>query len=328
MQHILQMNNPMHTNDIKMVGEKIMLQQELDVIAIVGPTAVGKTALSMELAKVINGEIINGDSMQVYKDLNIGTAKITNEEMEGIPHHLLDIKEPTESFSVADYQKLVRAKIDEIKVKGKFPIIIGGTGLYIQSVLFDYRFTEEKVDQTIRDNYYKELAEIGPEAMHQKLAAIDPKTAATIHPNNTRRVIRALEMAEHSGIQKSDENQHLGDRPLYKHRIIGLNMDRERLYERINKRVDLMMEKGLLEEVKGLYNRGIRDVQSIKAIGYKEIYAYLEGNVSLQEAIEQLKQNSRRYAKRQLTYFRNKMNIEWYDAQLGTIKIIDNILQK
>ena len=318
----------MHTNDIKMVGEKIMLQQELDVIAIVGPTAVGKTALSIELAKVINGEIINGDSMQVYKDLNIGTAKITNEEMEGIPHHLLDIKEPTESFSVADYQKLVRAKIDEIKAKGKFPIIIGGTGLYIQSVLFDYRFTEEKVDQTIRDNYYKELAEIGPEAMHQKLAAIDPKTAATIHPNNTRRVIRALEMAEHSGIQKSDENQHLGDRPPYKHRIIGLNMDRERLYGRINKRVDLMMEKGLLEEVKGLYNRGIRDVQSIKAIGYKEIYAYLEGNVSLQEAIEQLKQNSRRYAKRQLTYFRNKMNIEWYDAQLGTIKIIDNILQK
>lgn len=318
----------MHTNDIKMVGEKIMLQQELDVIAIVGPTAVGKTALSIELAKAIDGEIINGDSMQVYKDLNIGTAKITTEEMEEIPHHLLDIKEPTESFSVADYQKLVRAKIDEIKAKGKFPIIIGGTGLYIQSVLFDYRFTEEKIDQTIRENYYKELAEIGPVAMHQKLASIDPKTAATIHPNNTRRVIRALEMAEHSGVQKSDKDQHLGDQPLYKHRIIGLNMERELLYNRINKRVDLMMEKGLLEEVEGLYNRGIRDVQSIKAIGYKEIYAYLDGNVTLQEAIEQLKQNSRRYAKRQLTYFRNKMNIEWYDAQLGTIKIIDNILQK
>lgn len=305
-----------------------MLQKELDVIAIVGPTAVGKTALSIELAKTIDGEIINGDSMQVYKDLNIGTAKITPKEMEGIPHHLLDIKEPTESFSVADYQKLVRAKIDEIKAKGKFPIIIGGTGLYIQSVLFDYRFTEEKIDQTIRENYYKELAEIGPVAMHEKLVSIDPKTAATIHPNNTRRVIRALEMAEHSGIQKSDENQHLGDQALYKHRIIGLNMDREFLYKRINKRVDVMMEKGLLEEVKGLYNRGIRDVQSIKAIGYKEIYAYLDGKVTLEDAIDQLKQNSRRYAKRQLTYFRNKMNIEWYDAQLGTIKIIDNILQK
>ncbi|WP_102692585.1 tRNA (adenosine(37)-N6)-dimethylallyltransferase MiaA [Rummeliibacillus pycnus] len=305
-----------------------MLQQELDVIAIVGPTAVGKTALSIELAKAINGEIINGDSMQVYKELNIGTAKITPEEMEGIPHHLLDIKEPSESFSVAEYQKLVRDKIDEIQAKGKIPIIVGGTGLYIQAVLFDFRFTEEKIEHTIRDAYYKELEKVGPEAMYAKLKAVDPKTAATIHPNNTRRVIRALEMAEHSKIQKSDEEQHLGDRPLYKHRIIGLNMNRDLLYSRINQRVDLMMEKGLLEEVKDLYNRGIRDVQSIKAIGYKELYAYLEGNVSLDEAIAQLKQNSRRYAKRQLTYFRNKMDIDWYDAELGTIKIIDNILQK
>ncbi|WP_397537596.1 tRNA (adenosine(37)-N6)-dimethylallyltransferase MiaA [Rummeliibacillus pycnus] len=305
-----------------------MLQKELDVIAIVGPTAVGKTALSIELAKAIDGEIINGDSMQVYKELNIGTAKITPEEMEGIPHHLLDIKEPTDTFSVADYQKLVRAKIDEIRAKGKFPIIIGGTGLYIQAVLFDFRFTEEKIDDTVRQAYYQELAKVGPEAMHAKLAAVDPKTAAEIHPNNTRRVIRALEMAEHSDIQKSDVEQHLGNTPLYKHRIVGLNMDRELLYNRINQRVDMMMEKGLLEEVKGLYNRGIRDVQSIKAIGYKEIYAYLDGRVSLDEAIDQLKQNSRRYAKRQLTYFRNKMDIDWYDAQLGTIKIIDNILQK
>ncbi|MFJ8261447.1 tRNA (adenosine(37)-N6)-dimethylallyltransferase MiaA [Rummeliibacillus sp. NPDC094406] len=305
-----------------------MLQQELDVIAIVGPTAVGKTALSIELAKAIDGEIINGDSMQVYKELNIGTAKITPEEMEGIPHHLLDIKEPTDSFSVADYQKLVRAKIDEIRAKGKFPIIIGGTGLYIQAVLFDFRFTEEKIDDTVRQVYYQELAEVGPEAMHAKLAAVDPKTAAEIHPNNTRRVIRALEMAEHSDIQRSDVEQHLGNTPLYKHRIVGLNMEREQLYSRINQRVDMMMEKGLLEEVKGLYNRGIRDVQSIKAIGYKEIYAYLDGRVSLDEAIDQLKQNSRRYAKRQLTYFRNKMDIDWYDVQLGTIKIIDNILQK
>ncbi|MGG0657792.1 tRNA (adenosine(37)-N6)-dimethylallyltransferase MiaA [Rummeliibacillus pycnus] len=306
----------------------MLLQQELDVIAIVGPTAVGKTALSIELAKAIDGEIINGDSMQVYRELNIGTAKITPDEMEGIPHHLLDIKDPTDSFSVADYQKLVRAKIDEIRAKGKFPIIIGGTGLYIQAVLFDFRFTEEKIDDTVRQAYYRELAEVGPEAMHAKLVAVDPKTAAEIHPNNTRRVIRALEMAEHSDVQKSDVEQHLGNTPLYKHRIVGLNMDRELLYNRINQRVDLMMEKGLLEEVKGLYNRGIRDVQSIKAIGYKEIYAYLDGRVTLDEAIDQLKQNSRHYAKRQLTYFRNKMDIDWYDAQLGTIKIIDNILQK
>ncbi|MGX9133750.1 tRNA (adenosine(37)-N6)-dimethylallyltransferase MiaA [Rummeliibacillus sp. JY-2-4R] len=304
-----------------------MTQQELDVIAIVGPTAVGKTALSIELAKTMNGEIINGDSMQVYKELNIGTAKITPEEMEGIPHHLLDIKEPTESFSVADYQQLVRAKIAEIKDKGKLPIIVGGTGLYIQAVLYDFRFTEEKIDEGIRQAYYKELAEIGPEAMHAKLANVDPKTAANIHPNNTRRVIRALEMAEHSDIYKSDDSQHLGDTPLYHHRIIGLNMDRDMLYKRINLRVDLMIEKGLLEEVKGLYDKGIRDVQSIKAIGYKELYSYFDGLLTLDEAIDELKQNSRRYAKRQLTYFRNKMKIEWFDAQLGIVKIIDKILQ-
>ncbi len=310
-----------------MVGERRMIQQELDVIAIVGPTAVGKTALSIELAKAMNGEIINGDSIQVYKELNIGTAKITTEEMGGIPHHLLDIKEPTENFSVADYQQLVRDKVAEIKAKGKLPIIVGGTGLYIQAVLYDFRFTEEKIDEGIRKAYYKELADIGPEAMHAKLEKLDPKTAASIHPNNTRRVIRALEMAEHSDIQKSDEAQHLGDTPLYRHRIIGLNMDREILYKRINYRVDLMIEKGLLEEVKGLYDKGIRDVQSIKAIGYKELYSYFDGMLTLEEAIEQLKQNSRRYAKRQLTYFRNKMEIEWFDAQLGIVKIIDKILQ-
>ncbi len=310
-----------------MVGERRMIQQELDVVAIVGPTAVGKTALSIELAKAMNGEIINGDSMQVYKELNIGTAKITTEEMEGIPHHLLDIKEPTENFSVADYQQLVRDKVAEIKAKGKLPIIVGGTGLYIQAVLYDFRFTEEKIDEGIRKAYYKELADIGPEAMHAKLEKLDPKTAASIHPNNTRRVIRALEMAEHSDIQKSDEAQHLGDTPLYRHRIIGLNMEREILYKRINYRVDLMIEKGLLEEVKGLYDKGIRDVQSIKAIGYKELYSYFDGLLTLEEAIDQLKQNSRRYAKRQLTYFRNKMEIEWFDAQLGIVKIIDKILQ-
>lgn len=310
-----------------MVGERRMIQQELDVVAIVGPTAVGKTALSIELAKAMNGEIINGDSMQVYKELNIGTAKITTEEMEGIPHHLLDIKEPTENFSVADYQQLVRDKVAEIKAKGKLPIIVGGTGLYIQAVLYDFRFTEEKIDEGIRKAYYKELADIGPEAMHAKLEKLDPKTAASIHPNNTRRVIRALEMAEHSDIQKSDVAQHLGDTPLYRHRIIGLNMEREILYKRINYRVDLMIEKGLLEEVKGLYDKGIRDVQSIKAIGYKELYSYFDGLLTLEEAIDQLKQNSRRYAKRQLTYFRNKMEIEWFDAQLGIVKIIDKILQ-
>lgn len=310
-----------------MVVRKRMRQQDLEVIAIVGPTASGKTALSIELAKRLNGEIINGDSMQIYRELNIGTAKITEAEMEGIPHHLLSIKEPTETFSVAKYQQLVRERIDFIRAKGKFPIIVGGTGLYIQAVLFDYRFTEEKVDEAAREAYYKELNEIGPEAMHAKLVELDPKTAETIHPNNTRRVIRALEMIQHGGVAKSSDEQNLGDKPLYKHIIIGLNMDRELLYERINKRVDIMMEQGLLAEVEALWQKNIRGVQSVQAIGYKELYAYFDGKQSLEDAIEQLKQNSRRYAKRQLTYFRNKMDVKWFNSLEGTEKIIREILE-
>ncbi|MFJ8087193.1 tRNA (adenosine(37)-N6)-dimethylallyltransferase MiaA [Lysinibacillus sp. NPDC095746] len=291
-----------------MIQDKL---QQAEVVAIVGPTASGKTALSIELAKKYNGEIINGDSMQIYRGLDIGTAKITEEEMEGVPHHLLSFKEPTESFSVADYQKLVRAKIAEIQACGKLPIIVGGSGLYVQAVLYDFQFTEEQVDEVARKAYYAELEKLGPEAMHAKLKKLDPQTAETIHPNNTRRVIRALEMIELSGVSKASEAQNRGEVPLYNHVIIGLgqNMSREVLYDRINRRVDIMMEKGLLEEVKGLWQQNIRGVQSIQAIGYKELYDYLDGRCSLEEAVDSLKQNSRRYAKRQLTYFRNKMDV-------------------
>ncbi len=276
-------------------------------------TASGKTALSIELAKKYNGEIINGDSMQIYKGLDIGTAKITEEEMEGVPHHLLSFKEPTESFSVAEYQALVRSKINEIQARGKLPIIVGGSGIYVQAVLYDFQFTDEQVDDLARKAYYEELEKLGPEAMHAKLAALDPKTAETIHPNNTRRVIRALEMIELSGVSKASEEHNRGEIPLYRHLIIGLgqNMSREELYERINLRVDVMMDKGLLQEVQGLWQQNIRGVQSIQAIGYKELYDYLDGRCTLEEAIENLKQNSRRYAKRQLTYFRNKMDIHF-----------------
>lgn len=293
-----------------MIENKI---QQAEVVAIVGPTASGKTALSIELAKKYNGEIINGDSMQIYKGLDIGTAKITEEEMEGVPHHLLSFKEPTESFSVAEYQALVRSKINEIQVRGKLPIIVGGSGLYVQAVLYDFQFTDEQVDDLARKAYYEELEKLGPEAMHAKLAALDPKTAETIHPNNTRRVIRALEMIELNGVSKASEEHNRGEIPLYRHLIIGLgqNMSREELYERINLRVDVMMDKGLLQEVQGLWQQNIRGVQSIQAIGYKELYDYLDGRCTLEEAIENLKQNSRRYAKRQLTYFRNKMDIHF-----------------
>lgn len=281
------------------------------VVAIVGPTASGKTALSIKMAKTFNGEVINGDSMQVYKGLDIGTAKITEEEMEGIPHHLFSFKEPTENFSVAEYQQLVREKIADITSRGKLPIIVGGTGLYVQAALYDFQFTTEEVDERQRKKYYDELEKIGPKAMHEKLAQLDPETAKTIHPNNTRRVIRALEMIELHGVSKSSEQQNRGDIPLYDHLIIGIDMDREKLYERINLRVDIMIEKGLLEEVKALWDQNIRNVQSVQAIGYKEIYDYFDGHVTLEEAIEALKQNSRRYAKRQLTYFRNKLDVEW-----------------
>lgn len=288
-----------------------MTKKKIDVVAIVGPTASGKTALSIKIAKQFNGEIINGDSMQVYKGLDIGTAKITAEEMDGIVHHLLDIKEPTESFSVAEYQQLVRTKIAEIQSRGKLPIIVGGTGLYVQAVLYDFQFTDEEVDEQARKHYYNELERIGPEAMHERLTQLDPETAKTIHPNNTRRVIRALEMLELSGISKSNEAQNRGDLPLYHHLIIGMDMERQLLYERINQRVDIMMENGLLDEVRMLWEKQIHDVQAVKAIGYKELYSYFDGELSLVEAVEQIKQNSRRYAKRQLTYFRNKMDVQW-----------------
>lgn len=303
-----------------------MNEKKIEVVAIVGPTASGKTALSIKMAKAFDGEIINGDSMQIYKGLDIGTAKITEEEMEGVPHHLLSFKEPTESFSVAEYQTLVREKISEIQNRGKLPIIVGGTGLYVQAVLYDFQFTKEEVNEEARKKYYDELAQIGPDAMHMKLIELDPETAKTIHPNNTRRVIRALEMVELHGVSKASEEHNRGDVPLFNHLIIGLDMDREKLYERINLRVDLMMQQGLLDEVKGLWERGIRDVQSVQAIGYKELYAYLDGRLTLPDAIEQLKQNSRRYAKRQLTYFRNKLDVEWIGNEWNKIEKYSKLL--
>ncbi|HSI68525.1 MAG TPA: tRNA (adenosine(37)-N6)-dimethylallyltransferase MiaA, partial [Planococcus sp. (in: firmicutes)] len=240
---------------------------------------------------------------------SIGTAKITPDEMKGIPHHLLDIKDPAEAFSVAEYQQLVRKKIEEIQKRGKLPIIVGGTGLYVQAVLFDYRFSEGQVDESLRNSLNKELEEFGPEYMHKKLLKQDPR--CEIHPNNTRRVLRALEIHLGEG-EKVDRSLALS--PMYNEAIIGLDLPREILYDRINRRVESMVEKGLLEEVKALHDQNLRDVQSIQAIGYKEIYAYLDGKCSFEEAIERLQQNSRKYAKRQFTYFKNKLPIYWVNA--------------
>ncbi|MGG3561707.1 tRNA (adenosine(37)-N6)-dimethylallyltransferase MiaA [Neobacillus rhizosphaerae] len=289
------------------------MNSKQNVLVIIGPTAVGKTKLSIEMAKRYNGEIISGDSMQIYRGMDIGTAKITNEEMEDIPHHLIDIKEPYESFSVAEFQELVRAKIAEIAEKGKLPIIVGGTGLYIQSVIYDYQFSDVSGDEAYRLRLEERVKEIGNEALHQELVEVDPGSAAQIHPNNVRRVIRALEIYHLTGKTMQEYQSYQQPDLLYNTAIVGLTMDRDQLYERINLRVDMMMDEGLLPEVKALYQQGLRECQSIQAIGYKEIYDYLDGKVTLSEAVENLKQNSRRYAKRQLTWFRNKMKVEWFD---------------
>jgi len=287
------------------MGEKL--------VVIIGPTAVGKTKLSIELAKRLDGEIISGDSMQIYRGMDIGTAKIKPEETEGIPHYLIDIKEPTESFSVAEFQQTVRPLITEIAARGKLPIIVGGTGLYIQSVIFDYQFSDAPSDEKYRTELQKFAENNGALALHKKLEEIDRESAERIHPNNVRRVIRALEIYHCTGKSMTEWQRQQTPELLYDVALIGLTMEREKLYERINARVDKMIEEGLLEEVKALYSRGIRDCQSIQAIGYKELYEYLEGKIMLEEAVEQLKQNSRNYAKRQLTWFRNKIPVQWFD---------------
>lgn len=289
------------------------MESKQKLLAIIGPTAVGKTKLSIEMAKRFNGEIISGDSMQIYRGMDIGTAKITNDETEGIPHHLIDIKEPEDSFSVAEFQHLVRKKIAEIASRGKLPIIVGGTGLYIQSVIYDYNFSEAPADEAFRLILEERARGIGNEALHLELKKVDPESAAQIHPNNVRRVIRALEIYHCTGKMMSEYQKEQQPDLLYNIALIGLTMDRLKLYERINTRVQLMMHEGLLEEVSGLHKKGLRDCQSIQAIGYKEIYDFLDGRATLEEAVENLKQNSRRYAKRQLTWFRNKMDVEWFD---------------
>lgn len=283
------------------------------LIVLIGPTAVGKTKLSIELAKKYNGEIISGDSMQIYKGMDIGTAKITNVEMDGIPHYLIDIKNPDESFSVAEFQQLVRQRIAEIQGRGKLPIIVGGTGLYIQSVIYDYQFAEAPSDKAFRNNLERRTKIEGKETIYQELLRVDPEAGEKIHPNNVRRVIRALEIFHCTGKTMTEYQQHQIPNLLYNTALIGLTMDREELYKRINHRVDEMMSQGLLDEVKRLHASGLRDCQSIQAIGYKELYRYLDGSITLKDAIEELKRNSRRYAKRQLTWFRNKMNVEWFN---------------
>ncbi|MDN4073355.1 tRNA (adenosine(37)-N6)-dimethylallyltransferase MiaA [Fictibacillus terranigra] len=297
------------------------------LIVIVGPTAVGKTKTGIELAKALDGEIISGDSMQIYRGMDIGTAKITKEEMEGIPHHLIDIKEPCDSFSAAEFQVLARKSISEINQRGKVPIIVGGTGLYIRSVTHQYEFSAAPQDESYRKRLEDLAREKGELHVHSLLQMNDPESAKRIHPNNVRRVIRALEIFHSTGKTMSETlaEQQTPDESLYELVFIGLLMDRGLLYERINERVDEMVASGLVEEAKRLYDEGVRDCQSVQAIGYKEIYEYLEGRMSLEEAVELLKRNSRRYAKRQYTWFRNQMEIDWFD--MSSLNFYENFME-
>ncbi|GAA4059577.1 tRNA (adenosine(37)-N6)-dimethylallyltransferase MiaA [Amphibacillus indicireducens] len=282
------------------------------ILVIVGPTAVGKTALGITLAKQYNGEVISGDSMQIYQGMDIGTAKVADDEKENIPHHMIDIVEPSESFSVANFQAQVQEHIDAIQQRGKLPIIVGGTGLYINAILYDYQFSDQKRDLTYQEKIEKEIEVKGIEAVYQRLQTVDPAQAETIHPNNVRRVIRALEVYDRTGQTMKELQKSQSKTPIYDAVIIGLEMERSLLYQRIDQRVDLMIKKGLIDEVKYFYDNGLKDAQSMQAIGYKEFVPYFEGEYDLARAVELLKRNSRRYAKRQYTWFRNQLNVKWY----------------
>lgn len=285
------------------------------LIVIGGPTACGKTGFSIQLAKEIGGEIISADSMQVYRYMDIGTAKVTPEEADGVPHYLIDEFDPDEEYNVMIFQQKAKAYMEKIWAKGKVPILVGGTGFYINALLYDNDFTETENDTSYRKECYQLAQEQGPEVLYERLQEIDPKYAEIIHANNVKRVTRALEyhyltgqkFSEHNAAQKEKETP-------YDAAVIILNMDREKLYERIELRIDIMMEQGLLEEVKGLLEKGYSpELVSMQGIGYKEFVPYFNGECTLEEAVTQLKTNTRRFAKRQLTWFRRQIDGLWVD---------------
>ncbi|MGV8144969.1 MAG: tRNA (adenosine(37)-N6)-dimethylallyltransferase MiaA [Alkaliphilus sp.] len=286
-----------------------------DILLIVGPTAVGKTDCAIQLARRLNGEIISADSMQIYKEMNIGTAKPSIEEQEGIKHYLIDIISPDEDFSVAEFQKLAFDSIDDIYARGKLPIISGGTGLYINSILYDMDFSKTYADSFFRDQLSKECNEKGNMFIHDKLKKVDPKAAERIHPNNVKRVIRALEINHIGKSNMGDFSTDIKLNSKYNPILIGFTRDRTKLYERINLRVDLMIQQGLVEEVKNLLTKGYsKNLISLQGLGYKEIVDYIDGKCDLDEAVEILKRGTRRYAKRQLTWFKRYNQIEFFDV--------------
>lgn len=283
------------------------------LIILTGPTAAGKTALSIELAKRIGGEIISADSMQVYRHMNIGSAKVTREEMDGVPHHLIDVLDPAEDFNVVIFQERAKTAMKMIYDAGRIPILAGGTGFYIQALLYDIDFTENDGDMEFRKKLEERSEREGAGVLHEMLKQVDPESAAAIHANNVKRVIRALEFFEKTGekISLHNETERRKESP-YQFAYYVLSMDRERLYERIDARVDKMMEDGLVAEVLRLSKMGChRGMVSMQGLGYKEILDYLSGTVSLEEAVYILKRDTRHFAKRQLTWFKRERDVTW-----------------
>jgi len=301
------------------------------LIVIVGPTASGKSDVAIELAKRVDGEIVSADSMQIYKGMDIGTAKVTPDEMQGVPHHLIDIIDPAEPFSVAEYQKMARQVIEEISKRGKMPILVGGTGLYVRSVIDRLEFPAGDIASEVRKKLEEKARDEGAAALYKELIEKDPAAAEIVHPNNVRRIIRALEVIELTGRPFSEVHRHWKVRDsLYDLAMFGLTMDREKLHERINRRVDLMIEAGFLDEVKALLGAGYEKfLTSQQAIGYKELSGYLKNEVSLGEAVDTLKARTRQYAKRQLTWFRADPRVHWIDVdEKPTIVVAEEILSE
>ena len=289
------------------------------LIILAGPTAVGKTSLSIRLAKETGGEIISADSMQVYRHMDIGSAKITKEEMDGVPHYLVDVLEPEEEFNVVRFQQMAKEAAEKIWEKGKIPLVVGGTGFYIQALLYDIDFTENDGDESYRRQLEQKASdEEGASELYEMLKTVDSKAAQEIHPRNIKRIIRALEFYYRTGrkISEHNETQRQKESP-YNYVYFVLTDERSRLYERIDQRVDLMMEQGLLDEVRYLKERGVRkDSTAMQGLGYKELYAYLEGEYPLDEAVRIIKRDTRHFAKRQLTWFKRERDVIWADKSV------------
>ena len=303
------------------------------MIILTGPTAVGKTDLSIQLAKAMNGEIISADSMQVYRHMDIGSAKVTPEEMDGVSHHLIDVLEPDEEFNVVVFQKLAKEALTGIYERGHIPIIVGGTGFYIQALLYDIDFTENDGDTAIRRELEKLAQTQGAGCLHQMLQEIDPESAAAIHQNNVKRVIRAIEFYRQTGKKISLHNEQEREKQSpYQFLYYVLDTDRKTLYERIDRRVDLMMEHGLVDEVKHLADMGCtRDMVSMQGLGYKEILDYLSGEIPLEEAVYILKRDTRHFAKRQITWFKRERDVRWLELeqfQNDRKKVLEHILDE